>query len=247
MILKELSPLPVVEHAVTPDLAGHVLTEDVLAPHDIPATPTTSVDGYALRCMFTWHGVHDPKVDNRIVATDAAGTYTVLTPSTHALDSPLPEGSIYRINTGAPLPVGADAIIMVEDTTLAATAADGEEATVRTRAQVPTGENVRAPGSDVRAGALVLGAGDIVRSGGGELGTLAFVGRTAVRVHKRPVVALLSTGNELVDVAAPRTQEKSGTWGGIFDTNRPALGALLKGLGYDVLDLGIVRDEWATA
>jgi gephyrin len=177
------------------------------------------------------------------IATDVPGTYKVLTSATHALGTPLPEGSIYRINTGAPLPIGADAIIMVEDTELAQTDEDGEEAEVTTRAQVDKGENLRAPGSDIRKGTQVLGKGDVVRSGGGELGTLAFVGRPTVKVYRRPTVAILSTGNELVDVQVPKMEAQETAWGGIFDTNRPALNALLKGLGYNVLDLGIVRDE----
>lgn len=111
--------------------------------------------------------------------------YTVLTPSTHALSLPLPQGSIFRINTGAPLPHGADAVIMVEDTRVAgvtkdASGADDEEESVETLAQVDVGENVRAPGSDVRKGEMVLAMGEVLGSVGGEIGTLAFVGRKNV-------------------------------------------------------------------
>jgi gephyrin len=169
----------------------------------------------------------------------------VLTPRTHARGTPLPAGAVYRIATGAPLPAGADAVLMVEDTALAGTAPDGEEDAVTTLAAVPAGENVRAPGSDVRAGALVLAAGAVVRAGGGELGTLALAGRRAVRVVKKPVVAVLSTGDELVDVLAPAPAGEAQEWGGIVDTNRPALLAALHGLGYATLDLGIVRDTCA--
>lgn len=94
----------------------------------------------------------------------------------------LPQGVIYRINTGGPLPAGADTVIMVEDTRLVSTHKDSngedvEENEVETLAQVPAGENVRAPGSDVRQGDLVLQRGERIHSGGGEIGTLAFVGR----------------------------------------------------------------------
>jgi gephyrin len=198
------------------------------------------------------------------------GVYTVLTPSTHNLSSFLPTDRIYRINTGAPLPDGTDAVIMVEDTRVASTTKDDkgrdvEEATVETLAHVEKGENVRAPGSDARKGEVVLERGEVVGSVGGEVGTLAFVGRKSVslfpqsinaalsthenhcqqvKVYKKPVVALLSTGNELIDVQTTESQASSPSgWSGIFDTNRPSLQAALEGMGYTVLDLGIVPDE----
>ncbi len=108
-------------------------------------------------------------------------TYTVVTSQTHNIASPLPAETIYRINTGGPLPEGTDAVIMVEDTRIA-TESDGEEATVMLLADVDTGENVRAPGSDVKAGDLVMRKGDRIISAGGEVGTLAFVGRKEVRL-----------------------------------------------------------------
>jgi gephyrin len=115
--------------------------------------------------------------------------YKVVTSKTHALSTLLPPGSIYRINTGNPLPAGTDTVIMVEDTHLISTMkdpdgiVDGEENEVEILAQVPTGENVRAPGSDVRQGDLVLQKGERIRSSGGEIGTLAFVGRKEVIVY----------------------------------------------------------------
>ena len=155
---------------------------------------------------------------------------------------------IFRINTGGPLPAGADAVIMVEDTRLHSThkdtaGADVEEAEVETLAQVAPRENVRAPGSDTRRGDLVLERGTVLHAAGGEIGTLAFVGHKSARVFKKPVVAVLSTGNELLDLQDPKPMQ--GEWGGIWDTNRPSLQAALEGMGYEVLDLGIVPDECA--
>lgn len=111
--------------------------------------------------------------------------YKVLTSKTHALADALPEGSIFRINTGGPLPAGTDTVIMVEDTELVSTVneADGqdaEEKEVKTLVQVPPGDNIRDPGSDVRQGDLVLQSGEVLTSLGGEVGTLAFVGRKEV-------------------------------------------------------------------
>src|ERR1700729_4545274 len=119
------------------------------------------------------------------VATDAPGLYKVVTSQTHSLSTPLAKDSIYRINTGGPLPTGANTVIMVEDTRLISTykdadGSDGEEKEVETLVQIPVGENVREPGSDVKTGDLVLQKGEVITSIGGEIGTLAFVGRKKV-------------------------------------------------------------------
>ncbi|TEB32251.1 molybdenum cofactor biosynthesis protein [Coprinellus micaceus] len=233
-IEEQVTQLPAEDRKVNHTLRGYVLAEGIHAPSDAPPTATTSVDGYALR------------------SSDLPGVYKVVTSSTHKIFDPLPEGTIYRINTGGPLPAGTDTVIMVEDTKLVATYSSedapsselvNEEKEVETLAQIPVGENVRAPGSDVRKGDLVMKKGELVLGGGGEVGSLAFVGRTEVSVHKKPVVAILSTGNELVDLHKPSSREQpKDQWGGIFDTNRPSLQAALEGLGYDVVDLGIVQD-----
>ncbi|TFK28969.1 molybdenum cofactor biosynthesis protein [Coprinopsis marcescibilis] len=227
LIDEHISPLQNQIRPVDFNLRGYVLAEDVLAPQSVPATATTSVDGYALR------------------SSDAPGVYNVVTSATHRISDPLPAGTIYRINTGGPLPAGADTVIMVEDTKLVTTHSDtSEEKEVETLAQIPAGENIRNPGSDAKQGDLVMKAGDRILSAGGEVGTLAFVGRKEVSVVKKPVVALLSTGNELVDLQAPSSNQNADEeWGGIYDTNRPALRAVLEGLGYEVVDLGIVVDQ----
>ncbi|KAI0776158.1 MoaB/Mog domain-containing protein [Trametes elegans] len=228
-ILREVHPLPVYEEPVTPRLRGHVIAEDVLSPQNVPSTYSTNVDGYALR------------------HTDPPGIYSVLDAHTHPLSAPLPPGTVFRVNTGGPLPAGADAVIMVEDTRLHSTrrtpaGEEFEENEIETLARVDRGENVREPGSDVAQGALVLERGTVVSAAGGEIGTLAFVGRAKVNVVRRPVVALLSTGNELLDVQSPNPLPGDG-WGGIWDTNRPSLQAAIEGLGYEVIDLGIVPDS----
>ncbi|KAG6854460.1 hypothetical protein C0991_006539 [Blastosporella zonata] len=212
------------------NLRGHVLAADVSASQNVPRLHSTNVDGYAVR------------------STDPPGVYRVLTSQTHSISQAVPQGSVYRVNTGGPLPVDSDAVIMVEDTRLVSTYEatdgdlDGEEKEIELLVQVPERENVRLPGTDVRVGNLVLQKGDIIRSGGGELGTLAFVGKKEVEVYRKPIVALLSTGNELVDLQHP-VPTSSDDWGGIFDTNRPSLQAALEGMGYQVVDLGIVPDD----
>lgn len=224
IIFRETQPLPPRELPVTSKLRGCVVAEDVYATQDVPASLTTNVDGYAVR------------------SSDPIGVYKVLTPHTHALGESVPPGSIYRINTGAPLPAGTDAVLMVEDTRLHSTDANEEESEIEALAQVDPGENTRKPGSDVRKGDLAVEKGTIIHGSGGEIGTLAFVGRQTVQVHAKPVVAVLSTGNELLDIQTPQKIEGDG-WGGIWDTNRPSLQAALEGMGYEVIDLGIVADD----
>jgi len=109
-------------------------------------------------------------------ATDAPGIYKVVTEYPTA---PLPAGTIYRINTGAPLPPGMDAVIMVEDTEVVAKEGE-EEKEVKLLAQVDKGENVRKEGSDVKVGEKVLEKGDVISAVGGELGTLAFIAKRSV-------------------------------------------------------------------
>ena len=155
---------------------------------------------------------------------------------------------------------------MVEDTELVSTLGGPgiieEEKEVETLVRVPPADNVRMPGSDVREGDLVMKAGDRVSRGGGEVGTLTFVGRkevslfsyhiaicsciSQVNVYKKPVVAIMSTGDEIVDLHQTQTHPSSNGWGGIYDTNRPSLQAVLESLGYEVIDLGIIPDEWVS-
>lgn len=233
IVLRACRPLEVVALKVNSKLSGHVLAEDVFARHDVPNTFTTNVDGYAIR------------------SNQGPGTYRVVTPATHSLTQELPPGTIMRVNTGGPIPVGMDAVIMVEDTQLESTRKGGhgqdvDEETVRTLASVEPGENIRKPGSDVKTGDKVCEKGEVVGSIGGEIGTLAFVGQHKVKVIRKPVVAILSTGNELVDVHAAESarlpSESAEQWTGIYDTNRPSLQAALEGLGYEVIDLGIAPD-----
>ncbi|CAE6487395.1 unnamed protein product [Rhizoctonia solani] len=232
LVLEVSKPLEPVTLDVNSRLAGHVLSEDVTAPHALPATPTTNVDGYAVQVPYK------------------KGTFKVLTPATLRLGSKVPSDSVYRINTGAPLPPGTNAVIMVEDTQVgsqfsAEEGEEGEEKTVELLAEVDVGENVRNAGSDVRAGDKVLAAGDVISGLGGEIGALAFVGRRQVKAYRKPVVALLSTGNELVDLQQQSSQAEGSSegWSGVIDTNRPSLGAILEGMGYEVIDIGIAHDD----
>ncbi|GAA5998509.1 asparagine--tRNA ligase DED81 [Rhodotorula paludigena] len=230
-LIFEHTPLaPIQTLAVDPSLVGHVLADDIYSEQNIPSGPSTNIDGYAVRAGSTPPGVY--RVETRFPT------------------SPLPEGTVYRINTGAPLPAGMDACIMVEDTEVVERDEQtGDETSVRLLAQVDVGENVRRAGSDVREGDKVLEKGDVVTSVGGEVGTLAFVGKRSVRANRRPTVAVLSTGNELRDLQdtapAPGEGDASSGFSGIFDSNRPTLLSVLQSLHYPTIDLGICGDSMA--
>ena len=162
----------------------------MVAPSDVPFTSTTNVDGYALRCTTSSSAVRRfTGLIYTFLATDPPGVYKVLTAN---VTRPLPPGTVFRVNTGSPIPPGADAVIMVEDTLVKSThhdkkGGDLEEAEIETLAQVPKGENIRLPGSDVKAGDLVFSKGNIIDGLGGDVGTLAFVGKNEVCMcyHKR--------------------------------------------------------------
>jgi gephyrin len=227
IVLDEAKPLGIVTRTVNSSLSGCILAEDVIAPYNFPPAETSRVDGYALR------------------ATDKPGRYKVVTPHTHKLDEPVPEGTVYRINTGSFMPAGVDSVIMVEDTRLVSSYTteddEEEEAEIDTLIQVDVGENVRRPGSDVKQGERVLAKGDVIASTGGEVGTLTFVSRKTAQVFRKPVVAVLSTGNEVYDLHTTTGLEEGKPR--VWDTNRPSLKAALTGMGYEVIDLGVVKDE----
>lgn len=216
-VLDRVEPLPAVEVPV-PAAAGLVLAEDVTAPHPVPPFANTAMDGVAVRAADTADGAV-----LRLVGTVAAG------------DSGAVEvgaGEAVRIMTGAPVPPGADAVVMVE---LCTFAGSGTSETVTVGRAVPVGNHIRPVGDDIVAGSVVLPTGTQV--GPGAIALLRTVGRSAVRVHPRPRVGVISTGDELVE---PPTELGPGQ---IYDSNRAALVALLVGSGFDAVDLGLVRDD----
>lgn len=228
-LIADHTPSPEVTETlpISTALIGHVLAEDITATTDLPLGPTTNVDGYAVQS-----------------ATTPAGDYGVVTLKNLQIRSTpnLGKDEIFRINTGQGLPAGTDAVVMVEDTELIQ-AHDGEEVKVKVLAQVDAGENVRPRGSDVKAGQVVLRKGTTISALGGEIGTLAFLGHSEVSVYRKPKIAILSTGNELQD-PTPHTSQKGEGWGfTVFDANRPGLHAAISGLGFEVIDLGIVGDD----
>lgn len=215
-----------------PRIIHSIIAEPIYSPINVPNFRASIVDGYA------------------VVSSDGPGTYPVVSVShaSAAQPSGLPElqsGTVARITTGAPVPPGSDAVVMVESTVLAETTPDGkEEHKVQILAKnVKPNDNIREIGSDLKKGALVLSKNEKITSVGGEIGLLASVGIDAVKVFKKPVVGVLSTGNEIVDVM--KSQNLAGSslpYGQIYDSNRPALISSLQARGFDVVDLGIATD-----
>jgi molybdopterin molybdotransferase len=202
---------------------GCVLAEPVIAPEDVPLFANTAMDGYAVRATDTAGATEADPVVLPVVAEVAAG---------HPADRPLGPGEAMRIFTGAPMPVGADAVLMVEHT---ARLDDGTR--VALQAEVAPGEAVRAAGDDLRVGDAVFGPGDVISPG--HLGVLAGIGATEIVAHPRPRVGVLSTGDELVDAGSPLAP------GQIRDSNRATLLALVAQNGWQAVDLGLIRDDEA--
>jgi gephyrin len=223
------SPTPTTE-PMTPSLVGYTLVSDIHAAEAVPAYRASIVDGYAILAS---------------PSTSSKGTFPVASISHAAATSnppPLEPGTIARITTGAPLPPNANAVVMVEDTLVASTTADGsEEASITILTdEIKIGENVRDPGSDIQKGSLILRKGQRLTPIGGEIGLLAASGIHNVSVYLRPRIGVLSTGDEVTDISSP--DPLSG--GQIRDSNRPSLLSLIRSwnLASEVIDLNIARD-----
>ncbi|KAG9233083.1 hypothetical protein BJ875DRAFT_505582 [Amylocarpus encephaloides] len=229
-LIKEHTPAPqVVSAKVDGSLVGSVLAEDVAASEAVPAYRASIVDGYA---------VIAPKA-----GASSKGVFPVASVS-HATPggiNPLEPGQITRITTGAPLPPGANSVVMVEDTVLRTmTEGDIEEKEVEILAEgVKEGENIREVGSDIKKGEIILKKGEEISDIGGELGLLASVGKAEVSVFKKPIIGVLSTGDEIVEHSRPGELKL----GEVRDCNRPTITSTLRGWGFETIDLGIARDK----
>jgi len=212
-ILSGVPALPAVSVPLL-DALGLVLAEDVSADRDVPPFRNSAMDGYAVRA----DDVARAPAQLRVVGEVAAGGFP---------DRAIGRGEAMRIMTGAPMPDGADTVVRVEDT-------DNRSDVVTITAATPKGLSVRQAGEDLRKGETILTSGTVVRAA--EIGLLASVGKAMVRVFKRARVAVLSTGDEIVDVDAPIAR------GQIRDANRYSLASAIRAAGAEPWVRGIVRD-----
>ena len=220
-ILEHIEPLST-ERLPLLDSLGRVLAESVRAPMTLPAWDNSAMDGYAVRASDIDAASQERPVRLRVLETVAAGAFP-----THRVS----DGEAIRIMTGAPLPEGADTVVRVEDT-------DAGTNDVLVRDARDARRNIRPRGEDFHEGDPVVDAGTVL--GAAQIGVLASVGRTTVDVYRRPRVAILGSGDELVDldrfheVLAGRK---------IVSSNGYTLHALVRDAGGEPVNLGIARDD----
>ena len=220
-ILKQsFSPKPIgVERVPLFETHNRVLAQDVVAPTDVPPFNRSTVDGYAVRAADTFGADEDRPVALKICGRVNVGE----TPSVI-----VKKGTAAEIATGAPLPGGADAVVMLEYVVQKGN-------TVLMHRAVSKGENVMEAGSDIHEGAVALKRGQTLSSR--EVGVLATLGLTQADVYKKPRVAVISTGAEIVEPGTPLTPGK------IYDINAHTLSAAVTECGGEPVSWGIVPDE----
>lgn len=207
------------------EAAGRTLAEPIISPIDHPPWDNSAMDGYAVLASDVRGATSASPAVLRVIEDVPAGARP---------EQPVSQGLATRIMTGAPVPTGADSVVRVEHTRLLD---DGRVAVVN---DFDAGRNVRARGEDVRAGETVLSPGRVLRSA--EVGVLAMLGHTQPRVTRRPHVAVLATGNELVE---PDRLDAVIAGTHIINSNTPAVAAALHDSGCTALLLGVARDELA--
>ncbi len=204
------------------DALGQVLDEDITAAFDIPPLDNTSMDGYAVRAPDTAGASEASPRELQVIGEVAAG---------YIYEGEVTDGAAVRIMTGAPIPVGANAVVPFEETDEETAHSHGS---VRVFKEAHPGANIRPAGQDVRTGDVVVRKGAVLRPQ--EIGVIASLGRDRVSVIRRPTVAVLSTGDELLEPGQPRDGAR------IYDSNAYSVAALVQRFGGVPKLLGIARD-----
>nr|NIP67169.1 molybdopterin molybdotransferase MoeA [Candidatus Bathyarchaeota archaeon]NIR16239.1 molybdopterin molybdotransferase MoeA [Desulfobacterales bacterium]NIU81184.1 molybdopterin biosynthesis protein [Candidatus Bathyarchaeota archaeon]NIV67823.1 molybdopterin biosynthesis protein [Candidatus Bathyarchaeota archaeon] len=219
-ILKQnLSPKPVIESIPLSEAHSRVLAEEIVASMNVPPFNRSTVDGYAVKADDTFGAEEDDPVGLKFCGHIAIGQAPSIT---------VTDRTAAEIVTGAPLPQGADAVVMIEYTTR-------KDDAVLVHRPVSKGENVMKGGSDIQEGEAILGRGQTLSSR--EIGVLAALGRAQVAVYKRPKVAVISTGAELVEPGKPLPSRK------IYDINAFTLAAAVQEGGGEPINLGVTPDQ----
>jgi molybdopterin molybdotransferase len=216
-VLSKIKVLSPVELPILQSL-GLVLAEDIISSENIPPFSNAAMDGYAVKAADTKGATKKEPVILKVVEDIAAG---------HIPHSTLGRGEAVGIMTGALIPEGADAVIMVEDT-------ERLNNEVRVFRQVQEGENIRPVGEDVKAGEVVIRKGKLLNPG--DIGMLASLGRATVKVVRRPKVAIISTGDELVELGEPLEPGK------IRNSNAYSLAAQIIEAGGEPRIIGLAKD-----
>jgi len=199
---------------------GRVVYEDVISPEDIPGFSRATMDGYAVRARDTYGASESLPAIINITGEVLMGRVPQVQ---------VKPGSGVKIPTGGMLPEGADSVVMIEHTELL------DENTVSVLKPVSPGDNIIEKGEDIKQGEVLMGKGSVIRPQ--DIGALAGVGYTEIKVVKKPVVSIISTGDEVVEPAVPKLEP-----GQIRDINSYTIGALVKGWGGIPLLSGIVKD-----
>jgi len=220
IIEQNFSPKPVgVERVPLSEAPGRTLAEDIVATMDVPPFNRSTVDGYAVKASDTFGAEEDQPITLRLCGQVVVGEYPRVI---------VEGGTAAEIFTGAPLPGGADAVVMIEHT-------NRRDDTIFVHRPVSRGENVMKAGSDIPKGQTVLHAGQ--RLSPKHIGVLAALGLTEVKVYGQPRVAVVSTGEEIVELGTPLPP------GRIYDINAPTLSAAVLECSGKPINLGIVPDE----
>lgn len=214
-LLDKAQPVQEFESITIGSALGRTLAEDVVSGVAVPPADNSAMDGFAVRSTEIIPGVQLPI--SQVIPAGSPG-------------EALLEGSVARIFTGGQMPVGADAVLIQED-------ADYTDHHLLPKTQVSQGENIRPAGQDIQRGALIARSGQVLKPA--DLSLLASVGTSEVRVFRRLKVAILATGDELVE---PSEYLKPGQ---IYNSNQKGLAAMLEQMGLAVVDLGIVKDSLA--
>jgi len=222
-ILSYVHVLEVEERPIL-ECLGQVLAEDVYSGLNVPPLDNSAMDGYAVQSKDTRGASRQSPRFLRVIDTVAAGSMA---------GCEVEPGTAVRIMTGAPIPKGADSVVIFEDTD--EIQRQGASTEIGIWCEAEAGLNIRRAGEDIARESMVLSQGTVLRPS--EIGVLASLGRTAVRVIRRPVVAILATGDELVDISQPLPAGK------IYNSNTYSLAALVRRYGGIPKILGIALDS----